>query len=122
MNHLEKSVLRFVQIVEVLDFQRTTFHYNLKGNVKMQFNNFYTQLKGMRNLLHRNFHPEAADFLDNRAALIWELLDELDKAEDPRMILAVAQAFNAGDIKLQGRGQKTPINEMNLEQLKAKAA
>jgi hypothetical protein len=126
MTNLEKNILRFVQMVEVLDFQRPTFHYNLKGNVKMQFNNFYVQLKSIRSTLHRHFNQEANEFLDNRAALIWEILDEVDKAvdngHDPRMILAIAQSFNAGEIKLAGRGNHAPINKMKLEELKAKAA
>lgn len=118
----QANALTFVEMIEVLDYQRTTFHALLKGPVKMQFNNFNSHLQAIRGVLTKAFDQKSKTYLDDKAALVWELLYELRKAEDPRMILAVAQAYNAGQIKLSGRGNHKPINEMSLEEIKIKAA
>jgi hypothetical protein len=110
--------LRFFLLIELMDFQRTTFQYNLKKEDKQRFNNLYGHLKTFRNRLLEGMTEQGKEYIDDMAALMWESLDELEQAQDPRNMLLLMKAFNAGLVKMEGMDK--PLKEVSFEELNRK--
>lgn len=107
---------RFILLLEVIDFQNAMFTRLLRGNALNQYNILLGHMKKFRNFLHQNQHPDAAEFIDNRASLYWEIIDQTDKADDPRKVLAIIQAYNQGLIATSDNLDQ-PVNEIGFEEL-----
>jgi hypothetical protein len=110
--------LRFRLLIELLDYQRVTFQYELKKEHKQSFNFLNAHLQKFRATLADGQPPGMAVWIDDLAAVLWESLDELMSAEDPRGILFVLKAYNAGLVSMEGL-DGAPLNKMKFESLAA---
>ena len=100
LTNRHKQILRFVLFIKLFDLQYPTFYKEVAGKFKQRLNNFTANLHQVRAIFDNNANPEVAEYLDTTSAIAWELLDELDKAKDKPMLLALAKAYNAGEIAI----------------------
>lgn len=100
LTNRHKQILRFVLFIKLFDLQYPTFYKEVAGKFKQRLNNFTAHLHQVRSIFENNANPEVAEYLDNTSAIAWELLDELDKAEDKVMLLALVKSYNAGHITI----------------------
>lgn len=100
-----KQILRFVLFIKLFDLQYPTFYKEVAGKFKQRLNNFTANLHQVRAIFENKANPEVAEYLDSTSAIAWEVLDELDKATDKTLFLAVCQAFNRGGIREEGEAE-----------------
>lgn len=101
MNQIQKDWSRFVILCEVFDYQRPTFQYSMSQAYKMRFNNLNTHLQSFRNEFLRTANEEVKEYIEEMGALAWEMIDELDKAADKKMLLALIKAYNKGLVQIK---------------------
>lgn len=113
------NIRRFIEMLELIDFHRTTFQYELKQYMKKRFNDYFTQHQGIRKALQSYLDEQSIENLDNKGCLMWEIYDQVEKAGDPRKVLAVIQAYNEGLIATSDNLDQ-PINQLDFETLASK--
>lgn len=105
-----KDLMMFALLCELMDFQRTTFQYDLTGQAKHDFNVLNKMLQNWRTRFLTKVSPENKDGFDNTAAAGWEVLNEFMEAPDKKQFLAVVKCFNEGLVVMEG--DTRPLNEV----------
>jgi type III secretory pathway component EscR len=95
-----KAIQRFILMIDLFDLQYPTFNKELSGIQKSMCDILTNHLNKFRNMFQKNADERVKEYLDNTSAIAWELLDELDKAQDKVELLTLARAYNAGEITI----------------------
>lgn len=125
---VKKRMGLFLVLMEAGRFVQQDFITFLAGPDRMLNNrlrNDLDQVISQHRAAERKANPEGADkyelAFDEAAGFFIDLFEECQKAGFEKSLILL-RAFNQGEVKVSGRGNRKPANEMSLEEFEKKAA
>lgn len=124
----KKKMGLFIAMIEAARFVQQDFITLIAGPDRMHQNALKNNMDRVI-LQHREAekkaNPEGFEkyelAFDEAAGFFIDLFEEAQKAGFEKSLILL-RAFNQGEVKVAGRGNRKPANEMGLEEFEAKAA
>ncbi|MBC6988547.1 hypothetical protein [Hymenobacter sp. BT491] len=115
---VDEEVRQLMVLLHAAKMQADMLIGRVGGLPKKRINDMGTYLdnseKWIRNTFAKGKAAEAADYAENEAAAVWEVVNELRKADDKGVFLAACYGFTAGALVDADSGK--PMNQLTAEE------
>lgn len=89
-----RKLYRFAEFAETMDYVASDLRKELKGELKMRFNQVDAAIQHFRRFVTSKVPKQGLEEFDNKAALMFDVLDELEKCPRKDLMLELMKEFN----------------------------